>query len=231
MIRLAWLQFRPQALTALAALAALAVVLAVTGPQLVHLGSVTSCPTPGECGAAITALTTRFTWGAGSRGPRRAGRSCPDRHLLGCAADHPRLETGTNRLAWTQSITRSPVAGRQARPGWPGQHGYRRAVQPHGDVVVQPDRPGQHEPPRACDVRRARHHPGRLCRVRVALGVTAGALIRRTLPAMAVTLAIFAAIQGYAMPQLIRPHLFPPAHASTALDIAALKGGEARTAS
>ncbi len=44
-----------------------------------------------------------------------------------------------------------------------------------------------------------------------ALGVTAGALIRRTVPAMAVTLAIFAAIQ-IAMPLWIRPHLFPARH-------------------
>jgi hypothetical protein len=42
-----------------------------------------------------------------------------------------------------------------------------------------------------------------------ALGVTAGALIRRTIPAMAVTLAIFAALQ-VAMPLWIRPNLAPP---------------------
>ena len=44
-----------------------------------------------------------------------------------------------------------------------------------------------------------------------ALGVTAGALIRRTLPAMAVTLAIFAALQ-VAMPLWVRPNLAPPDH-------------------
>jgi hypothetical protein len=44
------------------------------------------------------------------------------------------------------------------------------------------------------------------------LGVTAGALIRRTVPAMAVTLAIFAAAQ-IAMPLWVRPNLFPAQHA------------------
>ena len=44
-----------------------------------------------------------------------------------------------------------------------------------------------------------------------ALGVTAGALIRRTVPAMAVTLAIFAVIQ-IAIPLWVRPHLFPARH-------------------
>jgi len=42
-----------------------------------------------------------------------------------------------------------------------------------------------------------------------ALGVTAGALLRRAVPAMAVTLAIFAAIQ-IATPLWVRPNLFPP---------------------
>ncbi|MEU7004050.1 ABC transporter permease [Nonomuraea sp. NPDC046570] len=41
------------------------------------------------------------------------------------------------------------------------------------------------------------------------LGVTVGMLVRRTLPAMALTLAFFAAIQ-IVMPLLVRPHLMPP---------------------
>ncbi|MFI6740617.1 ABC transporter permease [Nonomuraea sp. NPDC050451] len=45
------------------------------------------------------------------------------------------------------------------------------------------------------------------------LGVTVGMLVRRTLPAMALTLAAFAAIQ-LAMPLLVRPHLMPPVSAT-----------------
>ena len=41
-----------------------------------------------------------------------------------------------------------------------------------------------------------------------ALGVTAGLLARRPVPAMAITLAIFAAVQ-FITPLWIRPHLFP----------------------
>jgi hypothetical protein len=48
------------------------------------------------------------------------------------------------------------------------------------------------------------------------LGVTAGVLLRRAVPAMAITLAIFAAAQ-IAMPLSIRPHLFPPDHTTAAL--------------
>ncbi|MBN6056628.1 ABC transporter permease [Nonomuraea sp. RK-328] len=48
------------------------------------------------------------------------------------------------------------------------------------------------------------------------LGVTAGMLVRRTLPAMALTLAVFAAIQ-LAMPLLVRSHLMPPVTATAEL--------------
>jgi hypothetical protein len=49
-----------------------------------------------------------------------------------------------------------------------------------------------------------------------ALGVTAGLLIRRAVPAMALTLAIFAAVQ-VVMPLWIRPHLMPTDQAITSI--------------
>jgi hypothetical protein len=57
-----------------------------------------------------------------------------------------------------------------------------------------------------------------------ALGVTAGVVIRRAVPAMAVTLVIFAAVQ-VAVPLAIRPSLFPPAHATQSLT-ANFSGGQ-----
>jgi hypothetical protein len=51
------------------------------------------------------------------------------------------------------------------------------------------------------------------------LGVTVGVLIRRTVPAMAVTLAIFAAVQ-IVMPLSIRPHLITPVQQTTPLQAA-----------
>ena len=49
-----------------------------------------------------------------------------------------------------------------------------------------------------------------------ALGVTAGVLVRRALPAMALTLAVFAILQ-VAVPLWVRPQLFPPDHMVAAL--------------
>jgi hypothetical protein len=57
------------------------------------------------------------------------------------------------------------------------------------------------------------------------LGVTAGLLIRRTLPAMAVTLAIFAAVV-LAFPVWVRPHLLPPARTTVTLSTASINGFE-----
>jgi hypothetical protein len=56
-----------------------------------------------------------------------------------------------------------------------------------------------------------------------ALGVTVGMLIRRTLPAMAVALAVFVAVQ-IAMPLWIRPHLITPAQVKTAITAMNLNG-------
>jgi hypothetical protein len=61
-----------------------------------------------------------------------------------------------------------------------------------------------------------------------ALGATAGLLIRRTLPAMAVTLAIFVAVVWFAFPFSVRPRLIPPVQTASALNIASVvaSGGD-----
>jgi hypothetical protein len=51
-----------------------------------------------------------------------------------------------------------------------------------------------------------------------AVGVTAGVLIRRPLPAMAVTLAVFLAAL-LIMPNLVRPHLLPPVTATVPVTV------------
>jgi hypothetical protein len=56
-----------------------------------------------------------------------------------------------------------------------------------------------------------------------ALGVAAGVLIRRTLPAMATTLAVFAAAL-VTMSLWVRPHLAPPLRAISALNLARIDG-------
>jgi hypothetical protein len=54
-----------------------------------------------------------------------------------------------------------------------------------------------------------------------ALGVTAGLLIKRTIPAMVVTIAVFAFVQ-VAWPNWVRPHLISPATSSAPLSVGRL---------
>jgi hypothetical protein len=56
-----------------------------------------------------------------------------------------------------------------------------------------------------------------------ALGVTVGMLMRRTLPAMALTLVVFFAVQ-IAMPLLVRPHLIGPIHSTVEITASNLDG-------
>jgi hypothetical protein len=56
--------------------------------------------------------------------------------------------------------------------------------------------------------------------------VTVGILVRRTLPAMAITLALFVAVQ-IVMPQLVRPHLLAPTRSTVEISESNLAGFKA----
>ena len=128
------------------------------------------------------------------------------------------LETGTCRLAWNQSITRTrwlavkltligvaAMAVTEAlsllQAWWAAPIG--KAVGLGGSAsLVSEGRFGYFVFPSHGIT------PLGYAAFGFALGVTAGLLIRRAIPAMAVTLAIFAAVQ-VATPLWIRPHLVP----------------------
>ena len=76
------------------------------------------------------------------------------------------LETGTFRLAWTQSVTRTRWLAVKLGVVGLASMAVGRAAQPDGDLVVQPDRPGQHGPAQP-SFDSARHRPDRLRRLRL----------------------------------------------------------------
>jgi ABC-type transport system involved in multi-copper enzyme maturation permease subunit len=229
MIRLSMLQLRVQALTAAVGLIAFAVLLAATGPHLASLyaaSGLRGCQ-PASCGQqannflqqvnstspygavyqlsiiliALTPAITGLFWGA----PLLARE----------------LETGTFALAWSQSVTRARWLAVKLTVGGLAAMAVTEALSllfawwaaPLGRAAgLGGSRSGlamnQFNP-----LAFATHGSTPLGYAAFAftLGVTAGALIRRTIPAMAVTLAIFAALQ-IAMPLWIRPNLFPASH-------------------
>ena len=76
------------------------------------------------------------------------------------------LETGTYRLAWTQSVTRTRwLAVKVALVGL-ASVAVAGLCQPHGHLVVESDRPREPEPVHARSLRRARHRRDRLRRLR-----------------------------------------------------------------
>jgi hypothetical protein len=239
MIWLTWRQFRAQAVTAVAALAAFAVLLAATGPHLASLygaSRITGCH-GGSCGQLASNFLSRVS----------ATSIEPAVYLLGIAGivlapavigifwGAPLIarefEAGTFRLAWTQSITRARwLAVKLALTGlaamavtealsliqawWAAPIGQaaRLATDSNFPLGMSPFSP----------LAFAAHGitPLGYAAFAFTLGVTTGVLLRRAVPAMAITLAIFAAAQ-IAMPLWIRPHLFPAHH--TVIPVASLE--------
>ena len=229
MIRFTWLRFRVQAVAAAAGLAVVAVVLAVTGWQLARVlhsfglnaaclatrpGSRGSCQVPsGLAGRAFQTQTSGYvTFGrvlgyAVYAVPALAGM------FWGAPLVARELAAGTHRLAWTQSITRTRwLAAQLAVAGLAsmivaGLFSFMVTwwASPLDSVS------GNRFTPAVFGARGI--VPVGYAAFAFTLGVTAGVLFRRTLPAMALTLAVFAAVQ-VAMPLWVRPHLLAPVQAA-----------------
>ena len=245
MIWLTWRQFRVQALTATAALAAFAILLAATGPHLASMYAASAIPGchGSACQSAVHTFLSRLT----------VTSPYPIVYLLGIALilvapaiigifwGAPliarEIETRTFTLAWNQSITRTrwlvvklTLTGLAAMAvtealslmyaWWADPISKASGLATSGELA-KPFIGG-----RFSSVIFATHGitPLGYAAFAFSLGTTTGALIRRTVPAMAVTLAIFAAAQ-LAMPLWVRPHLIPPDRTITTIDSAQLDFG------
>ena len=220
MIWLTWRQFRVQTLVAAGALALLALAFAVTGPQLVHLydTTVATCRAQHDCQIAMNALGSKDNLLQDLA--RLVMLVVPA--LIGIFWGAPliarELEAGTQRLAWTQSVTRGRwVAVKLGLVGLASM-----ATAGLLSLMVtwwsSPfDRIGAGRLDPAIFGERGIAPVG-YAAFAFALGVTAGMLIRRTVPAMAVTLAVFAAVQA-AFELRVRFHLMPPLRLASALNV------------
>jgi hypothetical protein len=241
MIWLTWRQFRAQAITAAVALAAFAILLAAVEPSLsgvYHSSGFASCH-----GAACTGLASTFINDLSGGGI--AGVPVTSYMVLyflsivviliapaiigvfwGAPLIARELEAGTFRLIWNQSITRTrwltvklvligaaAMAVTEAfsllQAWWAAPIG--KAVGFGGGASIFGEtRFGVFVFPTHGIT------PLGYAAFGFALGVTAGLLARRAIPAMAITLAIFAAAQ-LITPALIRPNLFPTSQTVTTI--------------
>jgi hypothetical protein len=233
MIRLSLLQFRAQAIIAAVALAVFAAVLAATGPQLASMYAADGLD---SCHRDCLSAASYFT-GSLVRGPYgvlfllSTGIILLAPAVIGLFWGAPligrELETGTSALAWNQSVTRTrwlavklTLTGLAAmavteafslmQAWWAAPIGRAVGLGAGGGTYLTQGR--------FSSLVFATHGitPLGYAAFAFMLGVTAGALIRRAIPAMAVTLAIFTAVQ-VAMPLYVRPHLFPADHTTVAI--------------
>jgi hypothetical protein len=219
---LAWRQVRPQLLVTGAALAALAGYLLLLGTQIRggHHDAVASCAD--ACGSALREFQSRFQ----GRLYLLDALLLVTPALLGMFWGAPlvarELETGTHRLVWNQSVTRRRwllvrlavvCAAAAAGTGlfsllltW--------AASPYDAVAAD----------RFTTLLFGTRNvaPVAYTCCAVVLGALIGLLVRRTVPAMALTALLFAAVQ-IAVPSVVRPHLGTPVHASRAMSADAIR--------
>ena len=131
------------------------------------------------------------------------------------------LEEKTDRLVWNQSITRTRWLAVKLDAPHPDQHGGHRALQPAADLERQPLRPPDRRTVRRTDFASRNIVPIGYAAFAFVLGTVVGLLVRRTLPAMALTLALFAVIQVL-MPTAFRQHLMTPVTSTVKLDAEAI---------
>ncbi|MFG2825261.1 transporter [Kitasatospora sp. NPDC048365] len=235
MIWLTWRQFRAPALVTALALALLAAALGATRAGLAHDYTAGLAACTGQAEGCTAGFLRKFfdAHQLGFLAVSAVVLVVPA--LIGLFWGAPliarELEAGTLRLVWNQSLTRSrwlavklgltcaaatAAAGLVSLAGtwWAGPLD-RAAVR---DFVRMA--------PLAFGTRGVA--PVGYAVFAFVLGVTVGLLLRRTLPAMVVTLAVFAAVQVL-VPTLVRPHLMTPLRATgaiTAADIDGLRRGQ-----
>jgi ABC-type transport system involved in multi-copper enzyme maturation permease subunit len=228
MIWLTWRQLRASVLALGAALAVLATALALTGPGLATTYSkgIAACTADDSCGrfydrffdqhelafSAVTLLVLLL--------PVLVGL------FWGAPLLTRELETGTHLLVWNQSITRARwLAVKLAVTGLAAT----AAAVLAGLAVTWWSGPLDRSAPGELAVMSPLVFSARgIVPVGYAvfafvLGATVGMLVRRTLPAMAVTLAVFVALQ-LAVPALVRPHLMPAVTSTVELSEANIAG-------
>jgi hypothetical protein len=210
MIWLTFRQFRTQALAALVILAAAAIYFLITGLHMHHTytADLASCTPLNTCSDVLDQF--QHSYNAALNLTELLVIAAPG--LIGIFWGAPligrELETGTHQLAWNQSVTRTRWlavkltgigAASIATAGllsylltwWAGPldqiNGNRFAAMTFAtrDIV-----------------------PLAYAAFAFALGTTLGLLLRRTLPAMALSLAVFIGIQ-ILVPTTIRPNLLP----------------------
>lgn len=225
MIWLTWRQFRAQAVAGIAALGLVAVGLVVLGLRIRHAydGDLAACRGHGGCASPLASLANSYGTPVDYLGYLLL--AVPG--LLGLFWGAPlaarELETGTHRLVWNQSVTRRRwLAAKLLVVGLAAMAvaGLYSVLLTWAAAPLDRLRGDRFTAPlfAARDIA-----PLGYAAFAVVLGTACGLLIRRTVPAMALTFAVFAAVQ-IVVPTMLRPAYEAPRHASVPLTAPVLTG-------
>jgi hypothetical protein len=217
MIRFAWRQFRFQVLVVAVLLIAVAVVFLVTGPNIAHeFAELRGCKAKGDCNFLDNAIQNgndridNFANALGLVFPALLGI------FWGAPLIARELESGTYRLAWSQGVTRSRwIISKLAVVGLASMIAaglmswmFTWWASPIDTLTAN----------RFATQVFDTHYiaPIGYAAFAFAVGVTAGVLWRRTLPAMATTLVVYVAAR-ITFDQKLRPNLMTPVKLTTKL--------------
>ena len=216
MIRFAWLQARTQTAVVAAGVAVVAIVGAVTGPHLGHLyaATVAGCRAQRNCVGTVAPFSNGDYDLYAALGVLVVVLPGVVGAFWGAPLVARELESGTYRLAWTQSVERRRWLGTKlAVVGL-------ASVAATGLLSLAVSWSA-----RSIDLAKADQFryfdqrdvvPLGYAAFAFALGVVVGLLVRRVLPAVATTLAAFVAVR-YVVERSVRAHLVAATHAAFGL--------------
>ncbi|HEX6354457.1 ABC transporter permease subunit [Actinophytocola sp.] len=223
MIWLTWRQFRTQAVVALAALAALATYLVILGYQMrnAYATDIVGCQ-PADCVSARRDFADAYEVQVALIGALLIGVPALIGAFWGAPLITRELEERTDRLVWNQSITRVRwLAVKLAlliliSMAVTGLYSLLLTWSASRYDELVGDRFG------ALAFASRNIAPIGYAAFAFLLGTVIGLLVRRTLPAMALTLVLFAVIQVF-MPIALRQHLMTPVTSTVQLDEEAIE--------
>lgn len=223
MIWLTWRQFRAQAIAAAGILAAALVYFVVTGLSMhgSYAADLSSCPGQNDCGLVLHQLAESYN--APSDLAQLLVIIAPA--LIGIFWGAPliarELETGTHQLAWNQTVTRTRwLAVKFAGVGAVSilTAGVLSYLMTWWAAPLDQIGGGRFA---AMTFSSRDIVPIAYAAFAFTLGSTLGLLMRRTIPAMAVTLAVFVGIQ-ILIPTVVRPNLLSSTTVTFAIDEATM---------
>jgi hypothetical protein len=241
MIWLSWRQFRTQAVVAGCVLAAFLIALAVTWSALAHLydsSGLPGCQSRGTCAQAIQTFSGQMRGSAYAFvfyigmvliyvGPAFIGA------FWGAPLVAREIETGTFRVAWNQSVSRNRWLAVKVSMVGLAAMAWAGLLSLMLNWWAEPVYTATRLAPPDSSLGYSRLSPLLFgingiapigyAAFAFAFGLAAGVLMKRTLPAMAVTLAGFAFVM-LAWPTWVRPHLFTPVRELMRLRPSAIQG-------